>query len=193
MIFIQLIIVQPYMKGTHRGGLKKGLVQELWNIRQEMKSWHSILALGKRASSFPSITSAATVLNRFLQGNLAELNSDGNAFISPSNIDDRHRDWHRKTNFRGKRWLAKGKGRTACTINMRNCEIIRRVFVLPFHRVTSEMCTSWQTLQVSGEVRMQYVRLFVQYMYGRGSMCYSSYFLPITLSIYHLSITIQIY
>lgn len=50
---------------------------------------HSVLAPGERASSLPTITSAAcTVLDRFHRGNLAEFNSDENVFFSQSNMGE---------------------------------------------------------------------------------------------------------
>ena len=111
--------MQHYMRGKHP--------KRLWNSRQEtaeMRRQHSVLALGKRASSFPTITRATTVLNRFLQGNLAELNSDENVSFSPSNIGDGHRDWHRKKYWRGRRWFKMGIG------SNKHCKVIRQVFVL---------------------------------------------------------------
>lgn len=45
------------------------------------------LALG-REPSFPTVTSTATVHNQFFGGNLAELNSDGNASFSPSDTQN---------------------------------------------------------------------------------------------------------
>ena len=124
-IFKWLIAVQQYMRGKHP--------KRLWNSTQkaaEMRRQHSVLALGKRASSFPTITRAATVLNRFLQGNLAELNSDENVSFSPSNIGNGHRDWHRKKYCRGRRWFMMGIGRNNGAVNTRNCKVITRLFAL---------------------------------------------------------------
>lgn len=90
---------------------------------KEIKQEESTQYPGEKISQFP-ITSAATVLNRFLKGNQAVHNSDENVSFSPSNTGDRHKDWHGKKYFRGRRWLVMRTERNSDAIKKRNCKVI---------------------------------------------------------------------
>lgn len=70
----------PYEQKTPRSRLSSG------DLRGNKEHTQNPGAGGERAPSFPTITS---LLNRFLQGNLAELNSDEHVVLTPSNIGDR--------------------------------------------------------------------------------------------------------
>lgn len=74
-----------------------------------MQICHPVLALGERALSFLTITSSPTVLNRFLQGNLAEFNTDENVSFPPSNT----KGWRR---------LAMGIEKSSSAVKVRNSE-----------------------------------------------------------------------